>query len=132
MSAAVLRIGTVLAWLALALVLVLVLVLALPAAAQDPAAAPTVRGVELAAAFSPDPYSVPLAAGGPIAAESLYAAACAGGIPAAPQVVLDYRAGGFPLYVMADSASDVSLAVHAPNGRWYWAEQPARTITTGF
>ncbi len=90
-------------------------------AAQDPDADATARRLSLSAGFSPDPMSVPLPAGGPLPAPAV-AAGCAGRIGAAPQVVLDYAAGGFPLYLTVDSASDTSLVVQDPDGGWHCSD----------
>ncbi|HEY4251956.1 MAG TPA: hypothetical protein VGM87_12165 [Roseomonas sp.] len=87
-------------------------------AEPDWTAAPTVSTLQLQSGFEPDPRNLELQAGGGDDAASL-GGACTGRINGrAPDVVLDYRNGGFPLGIFARSAADTVLVVHAPDGRW--------------
>lgn len=70
----------------------------------------------LSAGFSPDPYRVPVTAGGRLNAANV---GCAGYIANAPDFRLNYQAGGYPLYVSVQSAADTTLAINAPDGQWY-------------
>jgi hypothetical protein len=79
---------------------------------------PTFGTVNLSANFAPDPYVVAVTAGGNIPAERIGGAGCVGSIADPPDVRLNYRAGGFPLYLSATSNSDVTLVINLPNGRW--------------
>lgn len=74
--------------------------------------------VTLDAGFTPDPYMVSVAAGGPVDASRL-GEGCVGMIPERASFTLNYRAGDqWPLYISAVSDSDAVIAVRAPNGQW--------------
>ena len=88
-----------------------------PAAAQEPDAAPSFASVTLTAGFNPDPYRIPLIAGGDVDAGRL-GAPCSGWIAQAPDVELTYFAGAFPLILSAASAADATLVVAGPDGFW--------------
>ncbi|MDB5379820.1 MAG: peptidase and chymotrypsin/Hap, partial [Rubritepida sp.] len=79
---------------------------------------PTFGTVNLSANFAPDPYVVNVTAGGNIPAERIGGPGCVGSIADPPDVRLNYRAGGFPLFLSATSNSDVTLVINLPNGRW--------------
>lgn len=79
---------------------------------------PTFGTVNLSANFAPDPFVVNVTAGGNIPAERIGGPGCVGSIADPPDVRLNYRAGGYPLYLSATSNSDVTLVVNLPNGRW--------------
>jgi hypothetical protein len=79
---------------------------------------PTFGTVNLSANFAPDPYVVNVTAGGNIPAERIGGPGCVGSIADPPDVRLNYRAGGYPLFLSATSRSDVTLVVNLPNGRW--------------
>lgn len=79
---------------------------------------PTFGTVNLSANFAPDPFVVNVTAGGNIPAERIGGPGCVGSIADPPDVRLNYRAGGYPLYLAATSRSDVTLVVNLPNGRW--------------
>lgn len=79
---------------------------------------PTFGTVNLSANFAPDPYVVNVTAGGNIPAERLGGSSCVGSIADPPDVRLNYRAGGYPLFISATSRADVTLVVNLPNGRW--------------
>mgnify|MGYP000420290633 CR=1 FL=1 len=51
-------------------------------------------------------------------AERLGGSSCVGSIADAPDVRLNYRAGGLPLYISATSRADVTLVINLPDGKW--------------
>lgn len=74
----------------------------------------------LSSGFTPDPVRVDLIAGGQDALESILGADCVGYVTAAqPDIVIDYTAGHFDLYVYVDASHDTTLAIRDPNGRWF-------------
>lgn len=79
---------------------------------------PTFGTVNLVTNFQPDPYMVPVTAGGNIPAERIGGPGCVGSIADPPDFRLNYTAGRFPLYLAATSRSDITLVVNLPNGRW--------------
>jgi len=87
--------------------------------AQDPSAPPTYGDVNLDAGFSPDPYSVDIAAGGSIDAGQSLGGNCRGTLASAPDVDLYYTSGAFPLYVSATSDTDTTLVINTPDGTWH-------------
>ena len=90
----------------------------MPAAAQNPNAPPSYGSISLPSGFAPDPYQIILQAGGDRQVNKL-PPGCTGYINAvAPDVTLDYRAGGWPLNIYAISDSDTTLVIRAPDGRW--------------
>ena len=93
---------------------------ATPAYAQNlnTGAAGTHGQVRLTAGFEPDPQSVTVAAGGAIEATRASADCNAGYIAQRPSYSVRYTAGEYPLYIYAQSDSDTTLAVRAPNGSW--------------
>lgn len=96
-----------------------ILAAASPAYAQNMGLPPTSGEVNLSAGFTPDPHTVPIAAGGPTdAAATLGADGCLGMIADAPDYRLNYAAGTFPLFIGAVSDQDVSIIVNLPNGEW--------------
>ena len=103
----------------LALGLALVAGLAGPVLAQNFNRPPSFGTVNLSANFAPDPFVVNVTAGGTIPAERIGGSGCVGSIADAPDVRLNYRAGGgLPLYISATSRADVTLLVNLPDGRW--------------
>lgn len=88
------------------------------ALAQDTGAPATYRELELDAGFSGDPRVIPLRAGGTIDASRL-GSPCTGFIARAPDVRLTYSAGSLPLIISVAAASDTTLVINAPDGRWY-------------
>jgi len=86
-----------------------------PAVAQDIDASATYQEIELDSGFSGDPRVIAVRAGGSIDASRL-GSPCAGFIAGPPDVRLTYDAGSLPLLI---SASDTTLVVNAPDGRWY-------------
>ncbi|MFC5346219.1 peptidase [Brevundimonas staleyi] len=84
----------------------------------DPFAAANYGRVELRAGFTPDPYQVNMRAGGSTDAQNV-SSNCRGFVSRAPDVELSYTAGSLPLVLSVDSASDTTLVVNGPDGRWY-------------
>jgi hypothetical protein len=90
-----------------------------PSVAQNASAPPTQGATSLRAGFAPDPVRVAIRAGGPIDASRL-GSNCVGMIANAPDHVLRYSAGSFPLFFRTQtSGADTTLAIRAPDGRWY-------------
>lgn len=92
------------------------------AAAQDPSAPPILGSRDLAAGFTPDPYVVTVAAGGPIDVEKIprLPAGCAGFITGRPTLQIHYQAGRFPLiFATREGDGDTVLVVNGPDARWY-------------
>jgi hypothetical protein len=75
--------------------------------------------------FLPDPFEVAVDAGGPLDADQglgdtvVAEGYCSGYVTRAPSYELTYEAGGFPLYISAESDRDTTLVVNAPDGAWY-------------
>lgn len=74
--------------------------------------------VSLTSGFTPDPREIAVTAGGPVDAATV-GAHCSGRIAQRPSVTLRYNAGDFPLIISADSESDTTLVVRAPDGAYY-------------
>jgi len=75
--------------------------------------------VTLNSGFQPDPHSVTLTAGGAVDASSV-SSGCVGMIARRADFTLRYRnAGQLPLIFSATSDADTTLAIRAPDGRWY-------------
>lgn len=72
----------------------------------------------LAAGFSDDPRTVEVNAGG-TQPNPLSGVGCAGSIGTAPDVVVDYEAGGYDLTFSAASDTDLTLVVRTPGGAYY-------------
>ncbi|MGD2133427.1 MAG: caspase family protein, partial [Maricaulaceae bacterium] len=83
----------------------------------DVLAEPYFGRVALEAGFAPDPYSVYIEAGGPNEAYTLDPY-CTGLIGDAPDFILDYTAGDYPLYISAAATSDTTLVVLTPDDQW--------------
>ncbi|WP_104201989.1 peptidase S1 [Billgrantia saliphila] len=95
---------------------------ALTAQAQQPdwSGDPSYGSVHLEAGFTPDPWTQSLQAGGSTQVSAKLGPNCTGYIMAsAPDVDLHYTAGSMPLYFAVQSASDTTLIINAPDGRWY-------------
>jgi len=88
------------------------------AGAVDPFAAANYGTVTLRAGFNPDPQIISMRAGGSVAATNV-ASNCRGFISRAPDLELSYTAGSLPLIISVDSASDTTLVINGPDGRWY-------------
>lgn len=89
------------------------------ASAQDISATPLYGSLALNSGFTPDPTTVEVQAGGSDDA-SMLGAGCGGYINnAAPDISVDYSAGGgFPLNIYVNSSADTTLVVRQPNGSW--------------
>ena len=92
--------------------------IAAPALAQDTGARATYQEFELDSGFSGDPRVIRVDAGGNINASEL-GSPCTGFIARAPDVRLTYNAGSLPLILSVAAATDTTLVVNAPDGRWY-------------
>jgi hypothetical protein len=89
------------------------------ATAQDFNAQPNYGTINLNAGFMPDPQVVNLQSGGTIDAQQAISSSCRGFITNAPDVRLNYQAGGYPLILSVASNADTTLVVNAPDGTWY-------------
>lgn len=88
------------------------------ASAQDISAEPTYGTQNLSAGFLPDPVEISLAAGGSVEASVEGQGSCAGFHADAPDVDLNYEAGGMPLYIYVEADADTTLLVNQPDGSW--------------
>jgi hypothetical protein len=96
--------------------------IAAPAHAQslNTNASGTFGQVSLDSGFTPDPYSVTVAAGGPVDATRADEDCNASYLPSRPSFSLRYDNGDFPtLFIGATSEADTTIAVRAPNGQWF-------------
>ncbi len=91
------------------------------ASAQDFNANPNYGTVALTAGFTPDPYVVNVQSGGSLNAANL-SSSCRGYISNAPDVRLTYTSGSYPLIISANSSTDTTLVVNAPDGSWYCSD----------
>jgi hypothetical protein len=74
--------------------------------------------IDLRAGFTPDPREVRVEAGGELDA-SVLGGECVGWIDATrADVTVNYTAAGAPLAFLAESRSDTTLVVRAPDGSW--------------
>lgn len=96
--------------------------------AQDPGAEPTYGSVTLEAGFADDPHALSLTAGGGVDASAV---GCVGMVADAPDYDLYYTPGSLPLYISADSSSDVSLVVNMPDGTWICDDDSAGNLNPG-
>jgi len=85
--------------------------------AQDFSEDATFGDTELVSGFTPDPFSIELAAGGEIDASTLDSS-CNGFIANAPDFELTYEGDLFPLIISVGSQSDTTLVVNLPDGSW--------------
>jgi len=70
--------------------------------------------------FAPDPFPVDLIAGGELNLAEFLGGDCVGYIAADnPDLVLDYAAGPYDLFVYVNSLTDTVLAIRNPQGLWY-------------
>jgi protease YdgD len=79
-----------------------------------PAAGP--QAITLGAGFAPDPTTVAVAAGGPVAGSTMGAAGCAGNYPAAAQINLTLSAALPNLRVVGRATEDTTMAIRFPDG----------------
>lgn len=90
-----------------------------PAVAQNASAPPSHGGTTLNNGFLPDPATVSVTAGGTVDLSRI-GEGCVGMADNAPDYRLSYNAGTLPLYIRSRaSGTDTTLAVMAPDGRWY-------------
>lgn len=89
-------------------------------------AQPTYGTINLSAGFSPDPHMRSISAGGSQAVPD-FGAGCRGYAATAPDLDLNYNAGGYQLNIYAKSSSDVTLIVNAPDGNWYCSDDVSGT-----
>ena len=92
-------------------------IFAIPAAAQDIDGRPNFGTVTLRSGFTPDPRVVAVVSGGAIPASRIRDG-CAGFISGSPDVRLVYTAGSLPLIISVAAASDTTLVVNGPDGRF--------------
>jgi len=88
------------------------------ASAQNFSLNPAYGTVNLSGGFTPDPYIINLQAGGNISARNI-SSSCAGFIADAPDVRLQFSAGGLPLILSTNASADTTLVVNGPDGSWY-------------
>src|SRR5690606_7610043 len=88
----------------------------------DISAQPVYETLNLSAGFLPDPLTRTLQAGGDDATP-LSGAGCVGYInTSAPDFDLNYSAGSMPLYIYAESDSDLTLVVNDASGNWHCSD----------
>ena len=83
--------------------------------------APNYETLTLRSGFSPDPQMRSISAGGSVAVPD-YGAGCRGYASTAPDIDLNYTAGGYQLNIYAKSSQDVTLIVNAPDGSWHCSD----------
>jgi len=88
------------------------------AVAQDWSLNPTFGSVSLNGGFTPDPYTVAITAGGTIDATQVFDR-CRGMIANAPDFRLQFNPGSLPLTIGAQSNTDTTIVINAPDGQWY-------------
>lgn len=88
------------------------------AAAQNYSLNPAYGTLNLSANFRPDPQVVDVRSGGTINAQTLDPQ-CRGFVGDAPTVRVNYQAGQYQLMFSTDSATDTTLVINGPDGRWY-------------
>ncbi len=80
---------------------------------------PTYGEHTLTGGFTPDPYLVPVVAGGSVDI-STQVTGCLGNVNfETPDVILNYTPSSFPLYISSTSEGDTTLAILAPDNIWY-------------
>lgn len=89
-----------------------------PVAAQNAGLTANYGEIRLSAGFTPDPYTVSIAAGGSVNGASL-PGSCTGYISDAPDFEVTYSAGSLPLVFRTISNADTTLIINGPNGQWY-------------
>ncbi len=82
---------------------------------------PNYGTVTLGSGFSPDPYMRSISAGGSVGVPD-YGSGCRGFASTAPDLDLNYTAGGYQLNIYAKSDQDVTLIVNAPDGSWWCSD----------
>lgn len=97
---------------------VLAALAAAPAVAQDGSLTANYGEIRLRSGFTPDPYRVPIIAGGSVNG-GLLPGACTGMISDAPDFEVNYTAGSLPLVFRTMASEDTTLIINGPNGEWY-------------
>ena len=85
---------------------------------------------DLAAGFTPDPFSADIVSGGSIDVSYL-GADCRGYATAASDYDIEYTAGSAGLlrvYFVADEVEDTTLVINAPDGSWHCNDDAPLTI----
>lgn len=91
---------------------------AVPVVAQNFNRQPAFGTYNINAGFTPDPYWVRVRAGGTRPASTV--SGCGGSIADAPDVRVNYNAGGgFALTFFVRSNADTIIVVNDPSGAWY-------------
>lgn len=85
--------------------------------------------LNLAAGFSPDPASLPLALGaGSTDARQLFGGDCRGTINPLPAVLLTYTGGGTMLRIFFTSSEDTTIIVQRPDGQFVCGDDSPGTL----
>ncbi len=87
--------------------------------AQNVRLQPAFGTLNLSAGFQPDPVRVNVLSGGQIDASLSLGGPCLGFISNAPDVNVNYRAGGYQLAFYVRAGSDTTLIINDPQGNWY-------------
>jgi len=85
----------------------------------------------LTAGFTPDPFNVPVQAGGDVDVWEAVGQNCRGFATTAPSYDVTYEAGSFDLYISASSMGDATLVVNAPDGSWWCDDDSAGSLNPG-
>ena len=76
--------------------------------------------------FLPDPYRIPLTAGGPLRAAENVSSDCRGYITQAPSVQLTYN-GSLTLHIYTEGSADTTLVINGPDGQWFCSDDALGT-----
>lgn len=76
--------------------------------------------------FLPDPYRIPLTAGGPLRASENISSDCRGYVTGAPSVQMTYNGYG-TVHIYTEGSADTTLAINAPDGRWFCSDDALGT-----
>ena len=100
-----------------------------PAAAElNYSLAPVHGSTALAAGFVPDPFSVAITGGGPVAAGYL-GGGCGGHATSAPSFSVNYTSGAFPtLRFYAIASGDTTMIINTPSGSWVCVDDSFGTL----
>lgn len=81
---------------------------------------PTYGHYSLYSGFTPDPYEIPVVAGGEIDIAAYTNNQCVGYVAEAPDVRLDFTEGSYAeLIFSVDAYDDTTLIINDPNGNWF-------------
>ena len=92
------------------------------ATAQIYSMEPNFGTTRLSAGFAPDPYRIPVTAGGDVDVSSTMS--CVGWITNRPDVRVNYTPGSFTITFQVEADEDTTLIVRAPDDRWFCHYQP--------